>query len=276
MRSRQLVIGLGLLFAVAIPARAQAQTAPSPAYAPACAAASVSSAKSEEAHAFYNAGRALYDEGNYDGAITQFREAYRRDCSKHDLLVIISRSYELKGDRVEAVKALELFLDRVKDSPDAATHRTKIENLKKQIAAQPPPVVQSPLVVAPPPEVREHTVPPWIVVGVGGAAIAVGVVLLVTTPARPGNCQAGANKCIRQPASESDAQLADDQSRAAASVNQSVAGGVLLAGGGALVLGGLLWHFLEPTGPVSRAATKPELTPSVAPGYAGVSLGGTF
>ncbi|HSO39263.1 MAG TPA: tetratricopeptide repeat protein [Labilithrix sp.] len=269
MRSRQLVIGLGLLFAVAAPLRASAQTAaPSP-YPAACAGVSVSAAKSEEAHAFYNAGRALYDEGNYDGAITQFREAYRRDCSKHDLLVIISRSHELKGDRAEAVRALELFLDRVKDSPDAATHRTKIDNLKKQIAAQPPPPPPPPPVTAPPPEVREHTVPPWIVVGVGGAAVAVGIVLLATSPTLPSECNPSTKKC---PA----AAGSDVQSRAELSQNQPVTGGIVLAGGGVLVLGGLLWHFLEPTGPVAKGALKPSLTPSVSPGYAGLSLGASF
>ncbi|CAN5924370.1 hypothetical protein BH11MYX4_BH11MYX4_00570 [soil metagenome] len=276
MRSRHLVIGLGLLFAVAAPLRASAQTAaPSP-YPAACAGVSVSAAKSEEAHAFYNAGRALYDEGNYDGAITQFREAYRRDCSKHDLLVIISRSHELKGDRAEAVRALELFLDRVKDSPDAATHRTKIDNLKKQIAAQPPPPPPSaPPVTAPPPEVREHTVPPWIVVGVGGAAVAVGVVILATSPGLPEKCDPTTKKCLRI-AGESESTYQDRTSRAEASQNQPVTGGIVLAAGGVLVLGGLLWHFLEPTGPVTKGALKPSLTPSVSPGYAGVSLGASF
>lgn len=284
MRSRQLVIGLGLLctvaFTVAFPARAFAQSPAAPAYAPACAAISVSSAKSEEAHAFYNVGRALYDEGNYDGAITQFREAYRRDCSKHDLLVIISRSYELKGDKPEAVKALEVFLDRVKDSPDAGTHRTKIENLKKQIAAQPPPVVPPPPVVQPPPEVREHTVPPWILVGVGGAAIAAGVVVVVTSPSLPDKCTAtdGPSKlagCERLPG-ELEPSYQDRTKRGEASQNQPIIGAVVLAGGGVLVIGGLLWHFLEPTGPVAKAGVKPSLTPSVAPSYAGLSLGGTF
>jgi tetratricopeptide (TPR) repeat protein len=266
MRSRQLAIGFGLaLAAVASPATARAQAAASP-YPAACAA--VSPAKSEEAHAFYNAGRALYDEGNYDGAITQFREAYRRDCSKHDLLVIISRSHELKGDRAEAVRALELFLDRVKDSPDAPTHKTKIENLKKQIAAQPPPPPPPP-VQAPPPEVREHTVAPWVVVGLGGAAAAVGIVLIATAPSLPAECDHPNNKC--DPGSSDTIK-----SRAEASQNQPLAGGVVLAGGGALILGGLLWHFLEPTGPVTKGALEPRLAPAVAPGYAGVSLGASF
>src|SRR5689334_17787333 len=117
MRSRKLLIGFGLLVTVATTVPALAQPAAGAGYPAACAGTSVPQAKSDEAHAFYGAGRALYDEGNYDAAIAQFREAYKRDCSKHDLLVIISRSYELKGDRAEAIHALEVFLERVKDSP---------------------------------------------------------------------------------------------------------------------------------------------------------------
>ena len=282
MRSRQLVIGLGLLFATALPARARAQAAaPASTYPAACPAVSISTAKSDEAHSFYNVGRALYDEGNYDGAITQFREAYRRDCSKHDLLVIISRSYELKGDKVEAVKALELFLDRVKDSPDAGTHRTKIDNLKKQIAAAPPPAVAPPIVAPPPVEVREHTVPPWIVVGVGGAGVIVGAVLLIVRPKFPKSCDEATGKCKPDPALDPNSQPAKDgvlkdQDAASTSVGLRTGGTVALIAGGAVLVGGLLWHFLEPTGPVTKASVKPSLTPAVAPGYAGLSLGGSF
>ena len=128
---------------------------------------------------------------------------------------------------------------------------------------------------APPPEIREHTVPPWIVVGVGAAAVAVGVVVLVTTPGLPDKCDKVTKKCLRIPG-EGEPSYQDRTSRAEASQNQPVIGGVVLAGGGALVLGGLLWHFLEPTGPVTKGALKPSLTPSVSPGYAGLSLGATF
>lgn len=49
-----------------------------------------------------------------------------------------------------------------------------------------------------------------------------------------------------------------------------------MAGGAVLVAGGLLWHFLEPTGPVAKGALSPKLTPNVTPGYAGMSFGCTF
>ena len=53
-----------------------------------------------------------FDENDYPTAIQYFRDAYRRDCTKYELLNIISRAYELKGDKPEAINALETYLKR--------------------------------------------------------------------------------------------------------------------------------------------------------------------
>jgi tetratricopeptide (TPR) repeat protein len=281
MRARKLLIGSGLLLAAAIsvPALAQpASSGKSEPYPAACT--SVAPGESERAHKLYEAGKSYYDDGTYEAAIAQFREAYKKDCSKHELLVIISRAYELKGDKAAAITALETFLERMPSSPDAAQHRTRIENLRKQLAAQPPPTATAPpppTTTAPPAEVQQqHTIPPWIVVGLGGAAAVVGVVLLATTPKLPDGCSATSSKCTKL-AGESATDFADRQSRAGASQNQPVYGALTIAGGGVLIGAGLLWHFLEPTGPAEKSGkATPKLTPQVTPGYAGVSLGGSF
>ena len=287
MRARKLVIGSGLLFAVAtsVPAAARAQTASSSGTPYPAACTSVPASESERAHVIYQAGKVQYDDKNYDAAIQQFRDAYTRDCTKHDLLIIISRAYELKGDRVEALRALELYLDRVPNSPDAPTHRKGIEQLKRQIAAAPPPPPTPSSTApttgptgpsAPPAEVREHTVAPWLVVGLGGVSIVTGVVLLAVAPKIPPNCNAANGSCKATPG-ETTTQLDDDRSKAGNSVTFTTAGIATLIGGGVVLTGGLLWHFLEPTGPVEKTGTiKPTVTPAVAPGYAGMSLGGTF
>ena len=122
MRARQLVIGLGLLVATFAAGSALAQAhaqSSSAAYPPPAARPTVPQSESERAHTIYQAGKVHYDDENYDAAIVQFRDAYKRDCSKHDLLIIISRAYELKGDKVEALKALETYVERVPNSPDA-------------------------------------------------------------------------------------------------------------------------------------------------------------
>jgi tetratricopeptide (TPR) repeat protein len=260
------VIGSGVLLAVAIsvPALAQPVSGSATPYPAACS--SVPQSESERAHTIYQAGKVQYDDKNYDAAIAQFREAYKRDCSKHDLLIIISRAYELKGDRVEALKALEMYLERVPNSPDASTHRNGIESLKRQIAAAPPPTVTAPppsaTTTAPAPaEVREHTVLPWLVVGLGGAAVITGAIFLVaaSTP------------------NEDPAQLAKERAQAGTSVGDRTGGLIAIISGAGVIGIGLLWHFLEPTGPVERTgSTKPSLVPAVAPGYAGMSLGGGF
>jgi tetratricopeptide (TPR) repeat protein len=277
MRARQLVIAPCLLFAALATAPVREAHAQGAAYPPACSAATVPQSESERAHTIYQAGKVQYDDKNYDAAIVQFRDAYKRDCSKHDLLIIISRAYELKGDKVEALKALETYVERVPNSPDITTHRNGIDSLKKQIAAQPPPSAAGAGTTAPPPaEVREHTIPPWIVVGLGGAGVIAGVVILVTTPKLPAGCNPDTKVCTMLPG-ETAKQLDERQSTAGASQNQPTVGGVVVGVGAAFLVGGLLWHFLEPTGPVEKSGNlKPSVTPHVAPGYAGMSLGASF
>jgi hypothetical protein len=44
----------------------------------------------------------------------------------------------------------------------------------------------------------------------------------------------------------------------------------------AAVAAGLIWHFVEPTGPSDQTTARPVVTPQVGPGYAGVGVGGRF
>ncbi len=285
MRARKLVIGSGLLLAVATTVPALAQSAASSATPYPAACSNVPQSESERAHTIYQAGKVQYDDKNYDAAIAQFREAYKRDCSKHELLIIISRAYELNGNRPEALRALEMYVERVPNAPDVATHKIGIENLKRQIAAAPPPPTATTPAPAPttttaasPAEMREHSALPWIVTGVGLAGVAVGVVVIVTTPSLPHNCKVDAGTCTRG-ATESQSDFNNEESQAGRSKSQPTIGAAIIGIGAAFVVGGLLWHFLEPTGPVEKTGKiTPTLRPAPAagPGYAGMSLGGTF
>src|SRR5690349_15710384 len=66
----------------------------------------------------YELGNRYLGEADYDRAINYYRDAYRTDCTAHKLLGYIARAYELKGDRSEAVRALELYLERAPKADD--------------------------------------------------------------------------------------------------------------------------------------------------------------
>jgi tetratricopeptide (TPR) repeat protein len=289
MTARKHALGLGLLLTVATSVPALAQTTSSSAGDPyPTCARKVDASESEAAHAKYLSGKVDYDEGKHDAAIQQFRQAYAKDCTKHELLVIISRAYEFKSDFAEAIRALETYLERVPGSPDAATHRSRIETLKGKLADQkaapqstapaPAPTSTSPEggIVDPPPgadEEQGHTALPWVVVGLGAAGIAAGIVVVALTPDLPGQCDAASQTCTRL-TGESDKDFEDRQARAGASQTQPTVGYVIAGAGAALLLGGLVWHFAEPTGPKESAKTR--LQPHVGPGYGGLALTGRF
>lgn len=287
MRCRTQISGLGLLLIVATSVPAFAQ--PSRQAYPECTK-TVSSSESELAKQKYIAGKQDYDEGNYDSAIRRFRDAYTLDCTKHDLLLIISAAYERKGDKKGAIEALETYVAREPSNPDIGTYQTKIENLKKQLAASPLPLATTSSSEPPPrTKVREHTPWPWVVVGVGGAAMVAGAFIALTAPAMPKGCSRSTRNCSylnpdvsdnpignQRPPTESEKQdLESRRVTAGRAAAQPRIGLWIAAAGAVLAIGGLLWHYLEPTGP-KEAAGKPKLQPTFSPGYAGLTLVGSF
>ena len=287
MRASARTLSLAFLFgnAVAVPAFAQQS---SMTVYPACTG-TPTKADSDAAHGAYIAGKGSFDENDYARAVDYFKDAYRRDCTKHDLLNIIARAYELKGDRAEAVNALETYLKRVPpNEPGNEQIQRRIVNLKAQIAAAPPtptPVVTAPVEqvpstpTSPPPantppdrvtNERTHSVGPWVLVGVGGAAAVAGAVLLIVgqgkiSDSRQG-CGVTTDNCPSPPTS------ADRRSLQSSGNTLSAVGGVVGGVGVAAVAGGLIWHFTESTGPETRARLRPD----VRPGYAGLTVGAHF
>ncbi|HEY8074323.1 MAG TPA: hypothetical protein VIF62_09440 [Labilithrix sp.] len=292
MRSRKELIGLAALLAVATAVPAFGQPSSQAAVAsdyPVCSK-QVTEADSELAHSAYLAGKGFYDTSKWEAAIVKFREAYSRDCTKHELLVILSRAYEFNHDLPNAIKALQTYIARVPNAPDKKTYEDRIHQLqaqqdeaahKAQPSAQPsasttpPPPSASSSTPAQPPsqgEMREHTIWPWVVATIGGASLVTGIILVAVGPKPPSNCDTGSLTCTKV-GSETPAEVSSDQDKANSAVNVEKAGIVLMIAGGAVLAGGIIWHFLEPTGAVSG---KPILTPAVGPGYAGASLGASF
>lgn len=285
MRARMHGLGFGLLLVVATAAPAIAQPSGGAAKTeyPVCSK-EVSKSDSDAAHAKYLSGKVDYDEGKYASAIANFKAAYERDCTKHELLVIISRAHELDHNSAEAIRALEVYLERQPNSPEASVHRAKIATLKerlaeerKKAAATPPPTATT-QPGSPPPSSAEgqgHTIYPWLVVGAGVVSLAVGVVLIATTPALPAGCFTETKECnLLAGETRDSASYKERRDEAGRHVNQPVIGAVVTGVGGALVVGGLVWHFLEPTGPKESAKTK--VQPQLGPGYGGFALTGRF
>jgi len=294
---RHLLFAAFAVSVVAVPALAQ--QAGSSGYPAPCPASQVSKSDVDRAHTVFLSGKGFLDESNYDKAISYFKDAYSIDCSVHAILPIIATAYERKGDKQSAVGALQEYLKRVPNAPDHEVIQRRINNLQDQIAqekatatavptASAPPVAStaaptatattSPTAptataeltstaTAPPTTEGGHSVTPWIVVGVGGAAVVAGVVLFAVGA---GDISTAEKTCpVHDNCNDPNAQSTGNSGRTLETVGV-VAGAV----GVAAVAGGLLWHFLEtPGAPSTTGAT---VTPVVAPGYAGLGLGGRF
>ena len=278
-----LVALLGTL--VAVPALAQPASYPA-----ACDASKVSKGDVDRAHAVYLSGKQFLDESNYDKAISYFIDAYSIDCSVHAILPIIATAYERKGDKTEAVRALEEYLRRVPTAADREKVERRIKNLNDQLAHEAPPASASSATAAAPvpaasaaPEPSASAAPvasmalpddqsgkaspgPWIVAGVGGAAIIGGVVLYIVGSSDISSalsaCPSRSN-CAESVASQGN------QGRTLKTVG-AVVGGV---GIGALVAG-LLWHHFDK--PAAASAAGGFVSPVIAPGYAGVVVGSSL
>ncbi len=128
---------------------------------------------------------------------------------------------------------------------------------------------------APPPtETRHHTAGPWIVAGVGAGVAIVGVLSFVgavkahddvASESAAKGCTVGATVTCPAGVDGSNIQTNLDGERA-----MNVLGVIFSAVGGAALIGGLVWHFLEPTGPAARSALV--VAPAVGSGYAGLGL----
>jgi hypothetical protein len=123
---------------------------------------------------------------------------------------------------------------------------------------------------------RSHTVFPWIVVGLGVATIGAGVVVILTSPSLPDGCNQTTKTCTRITGEDASA-FAKRQETAGRSETQPTEGLIVGAIGLGVAGVGLLWHFLEPTGPErTRTGQGLRFTPWAAPSSAGGSLGASF
>jgi len=305
--SKPLYLALTLAAFIAVPAVAQ-QSSGTSTYPAACEASKVSKSDVDRAHTVYLSGKQYLDESNYDKAISYFKDAYSIDCSVHGLLPIIAGAYERKGDKAEAVHALEEYQKRAPTASDHDMVERRIRNLKDQLAreqpaatgtgtaptatASAPPTATvtgaptattAPTATAAPTSTSQpvasdqgggHSIAPWILVG-GGAVVAVAGVIMLSVgsgdvSAAETACQGANHVCTNA----SDAQKGNDGR------TLETVGVIGLVVGGAAAAGGLIWHFTEPTSKPASAALH--VTPVFSPAsagkgdFTGLSVSGAF
>jgi len=253
----------------------------------------------------FQAGQASFNEADYDRAITYWEDAYRRDCTAHALLLNLARAYELKGDKPQAVEALQTFLARKPESPQKDQIARRIEVLNQQIAAEatataaaPPPEEAKPepekpaepAKSAPPPQAEEpakpaesknHWVGPVIVGGVGLAATVTGVVLHSMGSSDEQDAE---DACpTRQKCDPGVEEMGNS------GIQKQKIGVGLIIGGGVAMAGGVAWYFLTKPGPTTAAPmdgaarargnvpkSRWVVVPEAGQGYAGLAAAGTF
>jgi hypothetical protein len=112
---------------------------------------------------------------------------------------------------------------------------------------------------------NNHTPYPWIVTGLGALGMTVGIIVAASAPDTPTNCDRSSQTCRPRPGE--DTVNPADQTRAGTADAQPTLGYALVGIGAAVMLGGLIWHFLEP-----QSAPAPKAAPWMPARTSGVTL----
>ena len=252
----------------------------------------------------HQAARQFYERGEYARAIQYWKDVYNLDCNALGTLLNIANAYEKLGDRKNAILALEAYLKRDPEAADAQKIQTRIENLRSLLSSQPtatptasvgpvPTSTTTAVPTAPPPPEKPFGIAPWVTVGVGGAALIAGAILLpvgldnfysVDAGSQKAALAGEGGKCYLAYPEQNTFHCYDKASADQATLGQGqvLTGKILLGVGAAAVAGGLVWEFLankpvQPsTGPDAAKNTKVRVTPSVGPGLSGVVVQGSF
>lgn len=164
---RCLVLALSLALTPTLASRAAAQEA--------------QSHDDERARLHFEAGRAYFEEGSYEQALTEFTRAYELS-HRSVLLVNIANVEERLAHYAQAADALETFLSTdalAAEDPERITIQRRITNLRERAARAaaetPPPDITPPPDTTPPPPPRSSEppllVPSLVAFGVGGASL---------------------------------------------------------------------------------------------------------
>jgi tetratricopeptide (TPR) repeat protein len=250
----------------------------------------------------FAAGNGSFNEADYKTAITYWRDAYRRDCTAHALLLNLARAYELDGNKAEAVNALKTFLERKPDAANKPQILKRIENLEAKEGPVPAVTGPSTAGTVPPPGTTGPTAPvssgpagtaeppssatpstkqniwPFVAMGGGGLITIIGGLAYLGGKSKyddvVSQCDPSSRTCPKSLVDQINADKASPE-------KQMTTGAVLFFGGAAIAAGGAVWYFVYEK-PRQNAAAHPararltEVTPVVGSSFTGFSLAGTF
>lgn len=245
-------------------------------------------ARSEsDALAFYRVGKSRYDAKEFDDAIRLFLEAYSADCTRHELLLILSKAYESQNERLNAASALETYLTRVPADAETNARRLKIAQLRHTVTRAKedpttPVAVEAPKVhverPGPPPENRQvtpQTLPPpspmmtalpWIVAGTGVVMLGTGINLyLVGRSNVPAGCDFSAKTCDLSSTAEQRDKAGTARGLALGGIVTGVVGLATLGGGIAWALTQKPAEARTASGSAERSTTSTQLRMVVTP-----------
>lgn len=227
-------------------------------------------ARIAQAKKAFAAGSKAYSNGQFDRALASFRRAYALTGSPDLLYNIATVSDRMRRDR-EALEAYQGYLKARPKSADREHVESRIDVLRTAIAARErakldaeleakKAAVEAAARVKAERPITHYVGPgpgPWITIGVGGAAVATGAVLV-------GLGQRD-QKTVENAAPGSS--YAAYQQNADRGPKRTKAGIVLMGLGGAGVIGGVIWQL---------TGGHDEAMPEVSIGPTGVSVRGAF
>ncbi|HET6416888.1 MAG TPA: tetratricopeptide repeat protein [Polyangiales bacterium] len=227
-------------------------------------------ARIAEAKKAFSIGTQAYADGEFDTALASFQRAYELTGSPDLLFNVATVSDRMRRDE-EALEAYEAYLQARPDSADrehvegrievlrAAIEERRRAEIEADIEARKAAVEAAAKVRAERP-LTQHVGPgpgPWITIGMSGAAVLGGAVLL-------GMGQRNENQVTSAPPGSSYSTFQDVADRGP---RLSKAGIALLSVGGAGLVGGVIWQL---------TGGHEEALPEISIGPTGISVKGRF
>ncbi|MDQ1347163.1 MAG: hypothetical protein QG573_532 [Acidobacteriota bacterium] len=238
--------------------------------APARSRAEPSQADRVQALRHIQQAEAHYRVSNYPAALASYQAAYRLD-PRPDLLFNLARCHEVMAQLPEAIGHYQRYLEEKPQAEDAALVRARLESLRARRAgelarerAAPKPRAQTQQL---PRGSSWRTAAGWTALGVGGASLLAGIVCGALARAKADEFTDGASQ-NRTYAALSEVDRAGRRYQAA-QIGTLIAGGVLVAAGGGLLIFQARWRD-------AREARSTWIAPLLGGAQLGIAASGSF